>query len=748
MDVNNPNSLNDNGVISFCEDKSGILWIGTHAGGLNRYDPENDKFSSFIHDANNPNSISNNEVNFVSETRSGELLIGTEGGGIDILNPERNKFIHYRHDPQNKNSLNDNDVNYILEDRFGILWIGTETGGLNKFDRKTNSWVHYKHDPENPNSISGNEIEHIFEDRSGQIWIGTDKNGLNKYDRARNQFIRYKNIPGKRNCISDNSIHYMFEDRAGNFWIGTEGAGINKLDRETETFTAYREENGLPNDRISGILEDDQGNLWISTGQGISKFNPQKETFKNFDKRDGLQGNEFNKGACYRTRDGKFYLGGSNGFNTFYPESVLDNPNIPPVYITDFKIFNYSVKIGEQSPLSKTIIETDEIVISYNQNNVSFEFAALHYSSSEKNVYAYILEGFDNDWNYSGERRTAYYTFLSPGEYIFRAKGSNNDGIWNEKGTSIKLIITPPFWATAWFRFLAAALIIGIVYLIYTMRIRYINTQRKYLERRVRERTEELRSLNKELQNEIAERIKATDALHETNRQLNQAQRLAITGKLSASIAHEINNPLHAINLHLDFIEKALPADFERNTNVHQLKNGLIRIGKTVKQLLDIQRPKAQTKNIFDLNEIAESTLEFLESQLKKNSVIVDKNFFERPVHIEASSQELLQVILNIILNAIDAMPGGGRINISTNIIDSNAFLSIKDSGVGIEEKDLDYIFKPFYTTKTQEFGSGLGLSIVKEIIESNDGKISVKSKIGKGTTFNCIFPLVKNEEH
>jgi PAS domain S-box-containing protein len=444
-DPANPNSLTDNTVMSIYEDQSGMIWIGTDDGGLTKFERKTGKFTHYQHEPDNPNSLSSDNVWATYEDRNGTFWVGTFGSGLDKFDRETQQFTHYTHNPNNPNSLSDNTVASIYEDHFGNLWIGTLSGGLNKFERETGNFTHYTSDPNNLHSLSDNNIFLIYEDQSNILWISTLNGGLNKFDQKTGEFTHYKHDPHNRNSLSYNRIVSMHEYPAGTLWIGTYGGGLDKFDTASETFTHYTEKDGLPNNSVVGILADDEGNLWLSTGKGLSKFNPQTETFRNYDVSDGLQGNEFDGVKAYlKSKTGEMFFGGLNGFNAFYPEQVKDNPHIPPIVLTDFK------KIDESVKLDIAISETKEIKFSYKDNFFGFEFAALDYTNPKKNQFAYKLEGFDKDWIYAGTRRYATYTNLDGGTYTFRVKGSNNDGVWNEEGTSVKIIITPPPWKTWW----------------------------------------------------------------------------------------------------------------------------------------------------------------------------------------------------------------------------------------------------------------------------------------------------------
>jgi PAS domain S-box-containing protein len=455
----NLSSLSDDHVSSIYEDRNGTLWIGTFNGGLDKLDRKTGKFTHYTHDPNSPNSLSSNAVWSVYEDHLGNLWIGTFGSGLDKFDRATEQFTHYTHNPNNPNSLSDNTIASIYEDHLGNLWIGTFRGGLNKLERETGRFIHYKYDPDNRNSLSDNLVWSIYEDQFGTLWVGGyGQGGLNKLNRETKQFTRYKHESSNPNSLSYDRINAIYEYPADTLWIGTYGGGLEKFDIATETFTHYTDKDGLPNNSVVGILADDEGNLWLSTGKGLSKFNPKSETFRNYDVSDGLQGNEFDGVKAYfKSKTGEMFFGGLNGFNAFYPEQVKDNPHIPPIVLTDFGKFDGSVK------LDTAISETKEIKLSYKDRFFWFEFAALDYTNPSKNQYAYKLEGFDKDWIYSGTRRYASYTNLDGGTYTFRVKGSNNDGVWNEEGTSLKIIITPPPWKTWWAYTLYAVALVSAV---------------------------------------------------------------------------------------------------------------------------------------------------------------------------------------------------------------------------------------------------------------------------------------------
>lgn len=472
-DPDKPDSISHDFVYSFYEDLDGILWIGAFGGGLNRMDPKTGKTTVYRNIPNVPGSLSTDYIFCVLVDRGGIVWIGTQGAGLDRWVPGTGTFIHYRNIPQDHTSLSNNTVRVLYDDRDGVLWLGTFGGGLNRLDRETGKFSTLRNIPGDPTSLGDNNIRSLYEDRQGTLWIGTNNSGLNKFDRQTEKFTRYTRGLNDPTSLANNIIGVIYEDRAGNLWIGTLGGGLNLMDRDTGTFTHFREKHGLPNDVVYGILEDDHGFLWLSTNMGISRFDPRARTFKNYNVRDGLQSNEFNGGAFYKGRDGRMYFGGVKGFNAFYPHQITDNPHVPAIVLTDFLVFNRPAAVGPGAPLQMQISEAREIKLSYKENAFSFEFVALDFTIPEKNRYAYRLEGFDIDWVYTtSDKRFAAYTNLSPGEYIFRVKGSNNDGVWNEAGTSIKIIIKPPVWRTWWFQLLVALAVLGMGAGVYRYRMK------------------------------------------------------------------------------------------------------------------------------------------------------------------------------------------------------------------------------------------------------------------------------------
>jgi len=511
---NNPLSISQDSIRCIYESREGILWIGTYNRGINKYIPSKKEFTLYRKNPDSPNSLSGNVVTAIFEDYLGMLWVGTGGEGLNRLDRKKNQFTHFRRDPQNPKSLGSNYVFSLYEDRAGGLWIGT-LGGLYKYNRTNEAFIrkplaspgkkekskrqgygfifaitgdhrgtlwigtkahglfaytpekkkirHYTFEPQNPHSLSHNEVNFIYETRSGNLWVGTSR-GLNRYNREKDTFIRYLSDPHDPKSISYNFISSICEDHKGILWIGTFGGGMNKMVEPGPAFIHYTGKQGLPNNGIHRILEDNMGFLWISTNYGLSRFDPVIGTFINYTEKDGLQGNEFTT-AFHKSRSGEMFFGGINGFNAFFPETILKNLYVPPLVITRIKIYGSYKTTQTNFSSFKEKPDTDEIVLEPNEHTISLEFAALDYTDPEKNQYAYKLKGTETDWNYIGNKRELVFANLPPGEYLFQLKGSNNSGVWNEKGITRTIKILNPPWEV-WPYALAIALFIlgGILF--------------------------------------------------------------------------------------------------------------------------------------------------------------------------------------------------------------------------------------------------------------------------------------------
>ena len=468
----NPNSLSDDCVWGMVEDDQGGIWIGT-SSGLDRYDRTTGSFTHFLHDPSNPRSLSHRSVQSVCKDRDGAIWAGTLEG-LNRVDPLTGGLTRYYNEPSPPRSTTKNIIMGVHRDNNGTLWVGTQNGPkiVNIKKKRFDNFAYF-------------DFSHqILGDCGGKyVWVGTERDGLLKLDAKTGVMTRFAHDPHDSTSLNNNWVLAFCEDlnEPERFlWVTTWGGGLNRLDKATGKFTRFTEREGLADNQILSIAFDGRGYIWLGTMKGLSRFDPAKESFRNYDASDGITNGEANERSLLRLRTGELCVGTPKGITIFHPDSIRDNPHVPSVVITDFKIINKSVLPGMPgSPLKHTITETKEIVLSYLDNMISFEFAALDYVMPSKNQYAYRLEGFDMDWIRSGNVRTATYTNLDPGEYVFRVKGSNNDGVWNEQGASLSIIVTPPYWRTWWFRLVTLLAFAALLYALH----RYQVTKKLQLER-------------------------------------------------------------------------------------------------------------------------------------------------------------------------------------------------------------------------------------------------------------------------
>jgi ligand-binding sensor domain-containing protein/tRNA A-37 threonylcarbamoyl transferase component Bud32 len=472
---NEPGSLNHNVVSRLYEDRFGNIWIGTYGGGLNRFTPGSETFVHFKHEPGNPRSLSSNKISGIAEDNRGSLWVATERSGLNKFHRETRDFTRFAHDPADSSSLSSNRIFFLYKDRDGVLWVGTFNRGLNRLvykkdpdtGRERETFAGFMHDPKNSNSPGSNGVRCMLEDRSGIFWLASRFTGVTRYDRKKGIYTRFLHDPGNPNSVDDFSIVTIYEDTKGRLWFGTRGAGLQRFDRERKIFIHYTKTQGFPDNYINGILEDNAGYLWISTRNKLCRFNPETGDIKTYDSDDGLQSGEFFPWACLKDREGRMYFGGFNGFNVFRPEAVRDNLHIPPIVLTSFKIFEKEVK------LFPPIWSRKAIRLPYDRNFFSIRFAALDFTRPGKNRYAYKMEGLNNKWTSTGSRNYVNFTDLDPGTYTFKARGSNNDNVWNLKGVSLVIDIIPPFWMTWWFKVLSALVFAVVSYFVIVFLKRY-----------------------------------------------------------------------------------------------------------------------------------------------------------------------------------------------------------------------------------------------------------------------------------
>ena len=702
--------LNDNEIYSLWAGSTGDLWIGTERGGINILDIKTGAFRYLMHKVGEPNSLSVNCIKAFLDDKQGNIWIGTYMGGIDVINKKTGHITHFKHDPKNSNSLIDNRIWALFLDSRGYIWIGT-IRGLERFDPDSKKFIHYNH-------LFGSQVLWINEDFQHNLWFGGD------------QVYVYDVISGRFKQFNDRTRGFC-QDSKGRIWLATLQKGLARYDANLGPVKYYNEKSGIANNQALCILEDNQGYLWISTGNGLSKFDPEKETFRNFDNQDGLQNNQFNYGAGYKLSTGELVFGGINGFNIFNPLQVKVNLYPPPIVFTELRIFNKPIPIVDHNDaiLQKSINETKEIIIPFNKNVVTFEFAALNYAKSSKNKYAYILEGFDKNWNETGEQRSVTYTNLDPGDYIFRVKASNNDNIWNEKGITLKLKILPPYWKTWWFKSLILLIILFIIYLL----VVFLAYKAK---------------LKHEL---VFERIKAKK-LHEID---------LLKLRFFTNISHEIRTPLTLI---IGPLEKMLnynlsPTELKGHLNLMQ--RNAKHLMKLINQLLDFRKLESGNLKLElrkgDMIVFLREVLNSFDSVISEKNIILSFNSVEKELFTWFDPDKLEKIVDNLLSNAIKYTDKDGTITVNVSLVidqidgvSDNPMMEeklieivVKDTGTGIPDSSINKVFMRFFQESSQnQTGTGIGLALTKELVELHKGKIFVTSKVGKGSKFTVRLPF------
>lgn len=704
--------LNSSEIYAFWIDPKGDVWAGTESGGINILNRKTGRFRYLIPQKGNPNSLSRNCIKALLDDGRNNLWIGTFLGGIDVMNLKTGTFKHYMNDQANPSSLSENRVWALMLDHNKDIWVGT-SNGVDKFDPATESFIHYK------NLVNNRPVNYITEDNEHTLWIGSD------------ELILYQPENKKISRIQE-STRYMLQDSKNRFWLATNNRGIALYSKDKGFIKYYSEKNGLANNQTLALLEDKEHFLWISTTNGLSKFDPESERFQNFTLKNGFQNNQFTYGAAYKTLSGELLFGGISGFNIFNPEKIKSGEYFPPIVFTDLKIFNKSVKIGNRKKdiLTKSISETKKIQLGNDQNSITLEFASFDYANSIGIQYSYFLEGFDKDWNEPSVNRTATYTNLDPGEYTFKVKTVSIDRKESNPGPKLTIVVLPPYWKTWWFRIF---IFLGVSVLIYLL-ISFL--------------------LNKEkLKNDLVlERLNAKK-LHELD---------MMKLRFYTNISHEIRTPLTLI---LGPLEKmrvnSIPPN-EIKGHVEVMHRNATQLHQLINQLLDFRKLESGnlklTLTCGDMVSFLTEIVGSFDKYAEEKEIQLKFTSLKKEIITNFDADKLGKIMNNLLSNAFKFTAKGGKISVNLSLVfdpDENDQVNdspekrmieiiVKDTGIGIAESNLEKIFIRFFQVSdgVKQTGTGIGLALTKELVKLHNGSISVISKPGKGSKFTIHLPF------
>jgi signal transduction histidine kinase/ligand-binding sensor domain-containing protein len=726
-------NLLGNVIASIFKDEKGFIWVGNWGQGLNRINRKTGMVDHFSTRFGGKQHITNDFVHVIHADLWNNIWIGTRDG-ISVYDRLNNKFIPFREFFKNNNLPDFSGIRIysVIRTRDNNYWIGTQNG-LYRINLTTATTDIFREESTGNHRISGNLIYSLLEDSEGLIWIAT-LSGLDVFNPQTGTMKHYQKSETP-NSLCDNFVISLCEDHRGDIWIGT-GSYANKFHKSDSTFTYYAQEAGLPNNRIFEIMEDARRNLWFATGGGLCRLDSASGRFRTYSVAEGLQSMEFNLRACCKSSDGEMFFGGMNGFNSFYPDSIRDNPFIPEIVFTSF------YKTNQANKEYLDVENTGEVVLNYDDQTFTIEFAALEYTNPDKNRYAYMLKGVSGDWIETGNRRFVPFSNLPPGEYTFMVKGSNNDGVWNESGPSLKIIINPPWWRTSWAWTAYLIILAGAIMIFIRLRERNLVRERDLLEQKVHLRTLQIEEQNVEILQKNEELNKLNQALSALN---------ATRDKFFSIIAHDLRNPFNTIlglsDLLLMNFDKAGP---------EKIRKSVADIRDTAKHTFDLLQnlliwARSQTGGIdflpvsFNLSDQIVENIAIVKSQAEKKNIEVTYPD-TGPVRVTGDIRMIDTVLRNLLTNAIKFTPQQGTVTVSVMEQDHQVEVTVRDTGIGIAPEHISRIFllDNRYSRKgtDKERGSGLGLILCQEFVEKHGGTIRVESEPENGSRF--IFTLPK----
>jgi len=802
----NNNSLSNNQLYAVCKTKHGQIWFGNFSGGINVLDKRNNKFHKLENIISDFKAINlANSILSVCEDANGEIWIGFDGQGIMILNPITKSIKTLEQYLKKNDFLKDKAITDIFRDKNNDLWIATYKWGVFRYnwatkkiapfdygfgidegiseksiksiaiDDRRNLYVgtmgaglicynienkslnYYRYSEEFEKGLTGDGTCKVFVSRDQKIWVATFS-GLNLFDPDKKKFTWLLPSASDKYAMQALVVNDIFQDEKGQIWFGTDD-GLFKFLEQKNGFVQILNEKKLNAKNIYSIQQDNFQNLWFGTDNGIVKYNTNTLKVETYNVQDGLQGKQYAIHSSASDRHGFLYFGGNKGLNIFKSEDISKDTTPPDIFITDIKLFNKEISFKTHpSVLSEPVNFVKQLNLKYNENTISFRFIALSFANPELNQYSYILDGFEKNWNLIGTKNEIIFTNLNPGQYTLRIKASNSDGFWNQKGISIKIIITPPFWKTITFRFLMVFCIILLIGLVFYLRMRQVNLQNRLLQKMVEERTKELNQKNKQLGTQ-AESLQEVNVLLEENQvQIKkQAEELYIQrnklletnnvkDKIFSIISHDLKGPLGSLlGLSSLIVEKF--EEFPESQVIHDSHQSLFNLIENLLNWSRTQRGSIEySPKKVDLVELFKANLKLFENQIEKKEIAVVEEYEKQTFPIYLDEDLINSVIRNLLNNAIKFSKKKGQIHIGFSVLENNAKAWIKDNGIGIETQNIEKLFSMQNTFSTpgtnNEKGTGLGLILCKEFIEKHNGKIWVESQINLGSTFFFTIPI------
>ncbi|MDB2606351.1 ATP-binding protein [Zobellia sp.] len=717
-DDNNSNSLVDNGVRAMLQDPDGTIWVGTN-NGLSRFNPNSKLYRNYVKDFSYRGDVNIPKIRTIHRSKNNDIWVGTQSGGLYKYNRKQDRFILESGFVNNPFASRIGHIQSIYDTEDNRLLIGTIGAGVVTYNTVTNE-IKGIYSKDNPNKILFSLTAYcVLKSSNSEIWIGSDR-GLILLNTNTFKFKLWEHNEGCDNCIVGNKVRSLYHGSDNRIWIGTR-SGLSIFDPESEKFENYCVDDGLPSNIIFGVLPGVDGNIWVTTPNGLSQINPLTMQFKNI----AIPGNNIlDMGGHAQGLDGNLLVGGTSGFTIFNPKDIKSNPYIPNVVFTDIKVNNESMEFD------KNISELDSIDLSYDQNNVTFEFSALEFTNSQTNTYKYKLEGFNDNWIEYGTKHDLTFTNLDPETYVLKIKGSNNEGVWNEQETTLTININPPWWKTLWFRILSILLIIGLLFTVYYLRIQSLKRTEVMLQKEVSKQTKELLENNRELKE-----------LHR--------EKDGIIG----IVAHDLRAPLNNIHGLTQLFEDNENLDEEQKTYIGYINKSVKSGNSLITDLLFMSNVNHPEKTIelkdIEISEFIEEWAKSYITRLDNKNQELRKFIDKKPLIIHADQKLVTRIFDNLMTNAIKFSNKESKIDLSVNSSNDSIFISFKDYGPGISKADQKKAFKMFQKLSAQptdgESSHGLGLAIIKTLVEKLEGSIKIESELGQGTEFIISLPKGKN---